>query len=123
MNHNLNLARALRHRSTDAEKRLWERLRVRRLDGLKFKRQVPIGKHIADFVCFDARLIVEIDGGHHAEQTLSDAERTRSLEESGFLVLRFWNSDVMARIEQVVAAISETALYARRKDEIPSKSC
>ena len=107
----------MRSQSTDAEKRLWERLRARRLDGLKFKRQVPIGDYSADFVCPDARLIVEVDGGHHANQTQADGERTRNLEAAGFFVLRFWNNDVMAHIEPVVAEIAETAVYARRRDE------
>ncbi len=117
MTRNLQLARNLRPRSTDAEKRLWERLRARRLDGLKFKRQLPIDDHIVDFVCFDAKLIVEVDGGQHAEQEEADARRTQTLEAAGFLVLRFWNSDVLARIEAVVATISETAFYARRVEE------
>jgi very-short-patch-repair endonuclease len=114
MTQHLHLARCLRRQSTDAERRLWEQLRARRLDGLKFRRQVPIGNHIVDFVCFDARLVVEVDGGHHADRAKRDRERTESLEAAGFLVLRFWNSDVMARIEQVVATISETALLAGR---------
>ena len=114
MRRNLHLARTLRSNSTDAEKRLWERLRARRLVGLKFKRQVPIGDYVADFVCPDAKLIVELDGGHHAEQAQADAERTHNLEAAGFLVLRFWNSDVMARVEHVLAEIAATAMYARR---------
>ncbi len=117
MKRNLHLARTLRSRSTDAEKRLWERVRARRLDGLKFKRQVPVGDYIADFVCSDAKLIVELDGGHHAEHAQADADRTRNLEAAGFLVLRFWNNDIMARIELVLAEITATALHARRKSE------
>ena len=113
----LHLARSLRTHSTAAEKRLWERLRARRLDGLKFKRQVPIGEYIADFVWSDAKLIVDLDGGHHAEQAQADAERTRNLEAAGFLVLRFWNNDIMARVEHVLAEITGTAKHARRKPE------
>ena len=120
MHRHLRLAKNLRHHSTDAEKRLWERLRARRLDGLKFKRQVPIDNYIVDFVCLDARLIVEVDGSQHADQEAADARRTQNLEAAGFLVLRFWNSDVIARVEAVLATIAETALYARRVEETPS---
>lgn len=99
-------ARAFRRASTDAEKRLWRHLRDRKLAGAKFRRQVPFGPYVADFVCLEARLIVEVDGGQHADSE-RDAARTRFLESQGFRVLRFWNSDVLANVEGVVGLIEQ----------------
>lgn len=92
---------------TDAEKRLWYLLRDRRLSGYKFRRQVPIGPYIADFVCLSARLIVELDGGQHAEQTKKDKVRDAWLKSQRFRVLRFWDNDVLANTEGVLQAILE----------------
>src|ERR1051326_527271 len=83
-------ARRLRRNQTDAERILWLRLRDRRLNGLKFRRQVPIDRYVVDFFCADARLIIELDGGQHA--TADETNRTRVLEAMGYLVLRFWNT-------------------------------
>jgi very-short-patch-repair endonuclease len=82
-------ARALRKQPTDAEQRLWFQLRRRQLHGVKFRRQQPIGPYIVDFICFERRIIVEVDGGQHAEQAAYDAKRTRFLEQQGYCVLRF----------------------------------
>lgn len=101
-------ARRLRKNPTDAETRLWSRLRRKKLDGRRFRRQAPLGPYVADFVCFEARLIVEVDGGQHAERA-ADAKRTAWLEGQGHRVLRFWNNDVLGNIEGVVEAI-RTAL-------------
>jgi very-short-patch-repair endonuclease len=76
--------------------------------GLKFRRQTPVMGYYADFVCWDAKLIVEIDGGQHGEQVEYDAQRTKVLEEAGFQVLRFWNNDVLTNIEGVMEKVSET---------------
>ena len=100
-------ARALRANQTDAETRLWLRLRDRRLAGAKFRRQAAIGPYIADFACFPARLIVELDGGQHAQDADADAARTAWLEGQGFRVLRFWNNDVLANTEGVLERILE----------------
>lgn len=81
-------ARSLRREMTEAEDRLWHELRSRRLDRIKFRRQVPIGKYVADFVCLEARLIVEIDGNQHAD-SVHDAVRDADLKSRGFRVLRF----------------------------------
>jgi very-short-patch-repair endonuclease len=103
-------ARRLRREMTDAETRLWFALRAHRLDGLSFRRQTPIGKFIVDFVCQDRRLIIELDGGQHAESQ-KDAERDNWLASKGYRVLRFWNSDVLANrdgvLEMIVAAARE----------------
>jgi very-short-patch-repair endonuclease len=103
-----NVARRLRHDSTDAERKLWSHVRDRRLDGLKFRRQVPITGYVDDFLCVDARLIVELDGGQHAVQTAADAKRTQVLEAAGYFVLRFWNNDVLENIDGVLEEILAT---------------
>jgi very-short-patch-repair endonuclease len=92
---------------------LWKRLRAGRLLGFKFKRQQPIENYIVDFVCFEQKVIVEVDGGQHGDLQLAaaDAERTRWLEGKGFRVLRFWNDEALARADDVVEAII-TALRA-----------
>jgi very-short-patch-repair endonuclease len=106
-------ARVLRRRSTDAEKFLWGRLRGRRFDGIKFKRQVPIGNYIVDFLAPDLKLIVEVDGGQHDVRAGRDAERTRVLEEWGYHVVRYWNNDVINNIEGVLEAILQELQLVR----------
>jgi very-short-patch-repair endonuclease len=92
---NSDFAKRLRRNQTDAERVLWFRLRDRRLAGCKFKRQVPIDRYVVDFFCAEAKLIVEIDGGQHDQQRERDSDRTATLEAMGYLVLRFWNNEVM----------------------------
>jgi very-short-patch-repair endonuclease len=92
----------------DVERKLWFQLRDRRLDGFKFRRQVAIGSYIADFCCESAHLIVELDGGQHAERSAEDAKRTATLEAQGYLVLRFWNNDVLENMDGVLQTILET---------------
>ncbi|MFZ1413234.1 MAG: endonuclease domain-containing protein [Defluviicoccus sp.] len=99
-------ARALRRRLTEAEQRLWARLRNRGFSGWKFRRQVPIGPFIADFACIEARLVIEVDGGQHASTEEADGERTKTLATFGYTVLRFWNNEVMTNIDGVLTAIS-----------------
>jgi very-short-patch-repair endonuclease len=106
-------ARALRQRMTEAEKLMWGKLRDRRLDGVKFKRQQPIAGFIVDFVALDFKLIVEIDGGQHAERTAEDAIRTKVLEECGYHVVRFWNHDVLGNIEGVLEALIQELNISR----------
>jgi very-short-patch-repair endonuclease len=95
----------LRQKSTDAERLLWRYLRAKRLDGLKFRRQEPIGNYIVDFVSFNKRVIVEVDGGQHMARKVADEKRTTWLEEQGFKVLRFWNNDVLKNTEGVIRTI------------------
>ncbi len=97
--------RQLRQNMTLAEQRLWRHLRGKRLAGYKFRRQQPLGTYILDFVCSEAKLAIEIDGGQHAEQTAYDAQRTRYLQQRGFTVLRFWNNEVLQQTEAVLTAI------------------
>jgi very-short-patch-repair endonuclease len=104
--HMRDTARKLRRDMTDAESKPWFLLRDRRLTGFKFRRQVPIGPYIADFACFANRLIVEADGGQHADSP-HDAERDVWLSAQGYRILRFWNSDILANAEGVVLRIIE----------------
>ncbi len=110
------LARKLRREETDAERKLWSRIRDRQFHGLKFRRQVPVCGYVADFLCHEVKLIVELDGGQHAERGEEDARRTRALNEAGFLVLRFWNNDVLANTDGVLTAIAEELQAAERMD-------
>ena len=100
-------ARALRRRMTDAEGFLWKHLRHRGAGGIKFRRQQPIGPFIADFACWNARLVIERDGGQHTHD--GDAERTWAIQGEGWLVMRFWNHDVLGNVEGVVQAILAAA--------------
>ena len=95
----------LRNNPTDAERRLWYYLRRRNLRRFKFRRQHPIAGFIADFASIDARLVIELDGGQHAEATGYDSARTRKIEAKGYRVLRFWNHDVMTSREAVLERI------------------
>jgi very-short-patch-repair endonuclease len=101
------VARRLRSEQTPAEALLWSRLRGRRLCGWKFKRQAPIGGYVADFVCSDAWLIVELDGGHHNQDArqMTDRKRTLELESRKYLVARFWNHEVLRELEAVCDTI------------------
>ncbi len=105
--------RELRRNATEVEKRLWSRLRNRQLDGIKFRRQTPIGRYIVDFVSESEKLIVELDGGQHAQQTEADAERTQALESMGYIVIRFWNNEVIENIDGVLMEILNTARSAK----------
>ena len=102
---NVDHARALRSNQTDAERALWRQLRERRLLGWKFRRQHEVGPYIADFVCADAWLIIELDGGQHVEQVARDARRTAWLQREEHRVLRFWNDEVLKGTETVLERI------------------
>jgi very-short-patch-repair endonuclease len=101
----LRNAKRMRHVPTDAEALIWRKLRAGRLSALKFKRQQPLGRFIVDFVCFSRKLIVEVDGGQHADALIADQARTAWLESQGFRVIRFWNHDVLKRTESVLEEI------------------
>jgi very-short-patch-repair endonuclease len=119
MNGNVRAAKRLRRDQTDAERVLWFHLRGHRLRGLKFKRQVPLDRYVVDFFCADARLIIELDGGQHAIRTEQDASRTKILEAMGYLVLRFWNNDVLQNTEGVLEEILNTLLQHRSEPPHP----
>jgi len=101
-------ARDLRNNPTEAERALWKQLRLWQLDGYKFRRQQPLGRYIVDFVCFEKKLVVELDGGQHAEQKEYDAKRDTWLRAEGFRVLRFWNNEVLKSIEVIKDEILKT---------------
>ncbi|MFM2409404.1 MAG: hypothetical protein RL481_232 [Pseudomonadota bacterium] len=114
----LRNAKALRTNMTDAEARIWSCVRAGRLKGYKFRRQAAFSaNYVADFVCPNAKLIVEVDGSQHADQAAYDERRTRFFESQGYRVIRFWNNDVLARTEDVLkailAAIEDSPLLAR----------
>src|ERR1700722_961039 len=98
-------ARELRSRMTDAERKLWFALKDRRFAAFKFRRQVPVGRYIADFLCFEPRLVVEVDGGQHAE-SVRDVERDDWFARSDFRVVRFWNNDVLQNLEGVLTSLA-----------------
>ncbi len=102
---NVERARGLRRTMTDAEQVLWRHLRDRQLSSFKFRRQHEIDHYIVDFVCTEALLIVELDGGQHADQVVYDERRTQQLQAMDYRVLRFWNNDVLLDIESVLAVI------------------
>ena len=101
------LAKRLRNNATDAERHLWRHISRRQLDGHKFSRQMPIGPFICDFLCREARLVIEVDGGQHDARQPSDRRRTERIESEGYRVLRFWNNDVLENIDGVLIRIAK----------------
>jgi very-short-patch-repair endonuclease len=116
------IARGLRRRQTEEERRLWARLRDRRLNGLKFRRQAPCGRFIADFLCDDAMLIIELDGSQHAEPSnmIADAARAEQLRVLGYEVVRVWNGDIRTNIDGVLDEILDNATRRLSPSSAPS---
>jgi very-short-patch-repair endonuclease len=110
----LDHARQLRQDQTDTEQFVWGKLRNRRFCAFKFRRQVPLKNYIADFVCFDRQLIIELDGGQHTVQQEYDQRRTTWLESQGFRVLRFWNHEVFQDWEAI-----EELIWRKLQEELP----
>jgi very-short-patch-repair endonuclease len=102
----LKNARRLRAEMTDAERCLWQALRLRQV-GARFRRQAPVGPYIADFICFNPRMVIEVDGGQHAEETTKDEDRDAWFAKGGFVVLRFWNNEVLGNIDGVMEQITD----------------
>ncbi|MCX7513731.1 endonuclease domain-containing protein [Frateuria hangzhouensis] len=98
-------ARQLRNAATDAERHLWSYLRREQLAGWKFRRQYPVAGFITDFICIPACLVIELDGGQHADAHRYDADRTRLIQGEGYRVVRFWNDDVLLRVDAVLEEI------------------
>ena len=120
----LTRAKRLRRTMTDAERRLWSILRDKQVSGAKFRRQQPIGPFVADFVCQEARLVIEADGGQHFDN-LTDARRTAFLQSKGYRVLRFWNNDILTNpdgVAEAIAAAMPSPHPARATRESPSPS-
>ena len=98
-------AKQLRTHSTDTEQHLWYFLRAKRLSGYKFKRQYIIGRYIVDFICIEAKLVIELDGSQHMDTIDYDQKRTQDLRNKGYRVLRFWDNDVLQSIDSVLQEI------------------
>jgi very-short-patch-repair endonuclease len=114
-------ARRLRLNSTDAERHLWNSLRSRSINGCKFVRQEPIGRYVVDFVCREHRLVIEVDGGQHADNE-RDRIRDQWLTERNYRVLRFWNNDVLENMDGVLEVIA-AALQVESPPHPPAKGC
>ena len=110
-------AKKLRQNMSEAETRLWHHLRAGRLNGYKFRRQQPMGNYIVDFVCVTPKLIIEADGGQHAEQAEYDQARSLYLNGLGFTVLRFWNDEILRQTDEVLAEILRVLQELERLSE------
>ena len=105
----VNTAKTLRKSQTDAEKLLWKHLRAKQMEGLKFKMEQSIGNYVIDFICLEKLLVIEVDGGQHADNK-KDEERDAWLKSEGFKVLRFWNNEALTNIKGVLEVIRENCL-------------
>jgi very-short-patch-repair endonuclease len=103
---NTLISRKLRAKQTDAETKLWNRIRNWQINGDKFVRQEPIGRYICDFVCREKLVVIEVDGGQHSESA-RDEVRDRYLRVQGYRVMRFWNNDVLSNIDGVLTVIDD----------------
>jgi very-short-patch-repair endonuclease len=115
MTHDLTpLAQTLRKTSTDVERLLWGRLRAGRFGNMKFRRQHPIGRYIVDFVCLERKLVIELDGGQHAlpEGIPADRQRDAWLEEEGYIIVRFWDNDVLKNMDGILEVVREKLLMS-----------
>ncbi|MEE9488121.1 MAG: DUF559 domain-containing protein [Candidatus Brocadiales bacterium] len=104
------VAKNLRKRPTDVERLLWKHLWSKRFEGLKFRRQHPIGNYVVDFACLEKQIVIEVDGGQHTIEKNKDEERDRWLEREGYKVLRFWNNEVLTNIEGVTEVVMSNCL-------------
>ena len=109
----------LRRSLTRVERRLWYHLRAKRFQGFKIRRQVPLGPYVVDFLCERAKLIIEADGGQHAERLEQDAKRTRWIEAQGYRVIRYWNNEVMRNLEGVLLTILDALKAGEKSDPLP----
>jgi len=116
------LAKALRKRMTDAERLLWRHLRNRELGGWKFRRQYPVGPYIVDFICLEKNVVIEVDGGQHAENEKLDIQRSTYLKKMGYQVFRFWNNQVMQETEAVLEAILNILTNEKQNSPSPQPS-
>ena len=115
-------ARALRKRLTEAERLLWRHLRNRELGGWKFRRQYPVGPYIVDFICVEKNVVIEVDGGQHAENEELDSQRSAYLNKMGYKVFRFWNNEVLQETEAVLRAIFTVLANGKQNSPSPRPS-
>ena len=106
---NSTFIKNLRKNATDVEMLLWAHLRNRRLGGYKFRRQAPVGSYIVDFICIEKKLVVELDGGQHQDQSDYDTKRTQYLNSCGLQVIRFWNNEVLENLDGVLTTLLKEA--------------
>jgi very-short-patch-repair endonuclease len=116
----MDFARILRRNLTDAERTLWQKLRHKQLKNLKFRRQQQIGPYIVDFVTFEKKVVIEVDGGQHAVEKDEDRERERWLQGQGFEVVRYWNNHILESIESVMEDIVRRVSKHRPPSPQPS---
>jgi very-short-patch-repair endonuclease len=117
----ITIAQNLRKRLTDTERLLWSKLRAKQIEGHKFRRREPIGKYVVDFVCHEKRLIVELDGGQHAENRDADNQRDKWLGDQGYRVLKFWNHEALTNSEGVLKVIVENCRNSPSPSSPPIK--
>jgi len=117
----IKTAKALRKRSTDVEMLLWRYLRAKQMEGLKFRRQQPIGRYIVDFACFEKKIVIEVDGGQHVLERRQDTERDEWLRSQGFTVLRLWNNEVLTNTQGVLEKIRISCLSHPPLNPLPSR--
>ena len=103
-------AKSLRKNATEAETLLWSRLKAKQMEGIKFRRQQPIGRFIVDFVSFEKRIVVELDGSQHAIEKEKDRKRDRLLKNNDFVVLRFWDNEVFENMEGILEVIRKKCI-------------
>jgi very-short-patch-repair endonuclease len=115
-------ARSLRRRMTDAERLLWRHLRNQELGGWKFRRQYPVGPFIVDFICVEKNVVIEVDGGQHAENEAPDLQRSAYLNKMGYRVLRFWNNEVLQETDAVLEAIFAILANDKHNSHSPQPS-
>jgi len=114
-------AKILRKRLTNTERLLWKYVRAKQLEGLKVRRQEPIGRYIADFVCHEKRIVIEVDGGQHSTNKDRDRERDNWFKNQGYKVLRFWDNEVLTNITGVLEVIRENCLSHPPLNPLPSR--
>jgi very-short-patch-repair endonuclease len=117
----IKTAKALRKRPIDVEMLLWRYLRAKQMEGLKFRRQQPIGRYIVNFACFEKKIVIEVDGGQHAVERRKDTERDEWLRRQGFNVLRFWNNEVLTNTQGVLEIIRISCLSHPPLNPLPSR--
>jgi very-short-patch-repair endonuclease len=114
-------ARALRHGMTKAERRIWQILRSRQVKGHRFRRQVPIGRYIADFVCHEGPVDRRVDGGQYDRSSCREAARTAFLQSEGYRILRFWNDEILANLDGVHHIIGDSLVASPPPSPPPSR--
>ena len=117
----IHLAGKLRKRQTNSERKLWSQLRAKKMEGMKFRRQQPIGIYIVDFICFEKRLIIELDGGQHMMPATKDKTREAWLRQQGYKVLRFWNHEIFENFTGVLNSIRDKVIPTPSPSSPPLK--